>query len=210
MNLSRHVYIKTTDFTHGFQGEPASKFLFFYRLWASFYDISVKLDPAYCRNLHNMITRVVTSDSITLDVGCGTGLGTIHAATIANKVISVDPSKDMLNKLKKKIRNRGITNVDVRKGYFPEVVGADEKFQSIFSSFMLAHLNKCQRTAMIQDMFNLITSGGKIGLFSAQGEIATTFQTRDEIQHNLELAGFKDIVIQDVDDIYRISTAIKN
>ena len=210
MKLLRKLYIKTTDLTHGFQNKHVTKFIFFYHLWASFYDISVKLDPAYCRNLNKMINAVVTPDSITLDIGCGTGLSTIYAATIANKVIGIDPSTDMLDKLKKKIKKHQITNIDIRKGFFPEAVKADEQFQSIISSFMLAHLNKNQRTSIIKDMFNLLKSDGKIGLFSAQGEIASSFQRKEEIEKNLSYAGFSDIVIQDIDDIYRISTAIKH
>jgi len=203
------MYIKTTDITHGFQNERVSKFLFFYRLWARFYDMSVKLDPAYCRNLKRMIDAVVTSEGVTLDIGCGTGLSAVYAAAIADKVIGIDPSTDMLDRLKKKIRKHKITNIDIRQGFFPEAVKAGEKFQSIISSFMLAHLNKNQRTSVIREMFNLLESKGKIGLFSAQGEIASTFQTKEEIRNNLSCAGFRDIVIQDIDDIYRISTAIK-
>lgn len=114
-----------------------------------------------------MINAVVAPDSVTLDVGCGTGLSTIYAAAIAKKVIGIDPSKDMLNKLKKKIKKHQITNIDIRKGFFPEAVEANEKFQSIISSFMLAHLNKKQRASIIKNMFNLLKPDGKIGLFSA-------------------------------------------
>jgi cyclopropane fatty-acyl-phospholipid synthase-like methyltransferase len=210
MNILRQIYIKTTDITHGFQNKKASKFLFFYHLWAPFYDISIKLDPAFCRNLKKMIDAVVAPDNVTLDVGCGTGLSTICAAKTASKVVGIDPSTDMLNKLKKKIKKHQITNIDIRKGFFPEAVKADEKFQSIISSFMLAHLNKKQQTSMIKDMFNHLEPKGKIGLFSAQGEVASTFQTKEEIENNLASAGFRDIAIRDIDDIYRISTAIKN
>jgi len=156
-----------------------------------------------------MIDAVVAPDNITLDVGCGTGLSTIYAAKIADEVVGIDPSTDMLNKLKKKIKKHQITNIDLRKGFFPEAIKAEEKFQSIISSFMLAHLNTKQQTSMIKDMFKHLESKGKIGLFSAQDEVASTFQTKEEIENNLASAGFRDIVIQDIDDIYRISTAIK-
>jgi hypothetical protein len=72
------------------------------------------------------------------------------------------------------------------------------------------YVNKEQRPLVIKAMFNLLESDGKIGLFSAQGEVASTFQTKEEIENNLSYAGFSDIVIQDIDDIYRISTAIKD
>ena len=74
---------------------------------------------------------------------------------------------------------------------------------------MLAHIDKKHRASIIKDMFKLLESNGKIGLLSAQGEIASTFQTKEEIENNLSHAGFSDIVIQDIDDIYRIATARK-
>lgn len=39
--------------------------------------------------------------------------------------------------------------------------------------------------------------------------IASTFQTKEELINNLSSAGFNNILIEDVDDIYRISTATK-
>jgi len=209
MKLFRRLYIKTTDLTHGYQSEQPSKIISLYHLWASFYDISIKFDPAYCRNLKKMINAVVMPGNIILDIGCGTGLGTIYAATIAKKVIGIDPSSDMLNKLKKKVNKQKISNIDIREGFFPEAVKKSDRFKSIISSFMLAHLNKKQRPIAIKAMYNLLESDGKIGLFSAQGEIASTFQTKEEIENSLSYVGFSNIVIQDIDDIYRISTAKK-
>jgi hypothetical protein len=46
-----------------------------------------------------------------------------------------------------------------------------------------------------------------MGLFSAQGEIASTFETKDEIIRNCESAGFRRIEIDEVSDIYRIVKA---
>ena len=208
MKLLRKLYIKTTDFTHGYQGKN-KRIISFYHLWAPFYDISIKLDPAYYRNLRKMIDSVVSSEDITLDVGCGTGLGAIYAATIAKKIIGIDSSIDMLSKLKKKIKKQKIPNIVLGNGFFPKVINKGEMFQSIISSFMLAHVDKKERMSIIKDMFNLIESNGKIGLFSAQGEIASTFQTKEEIKNALSFAGFHNIIIEDIDDIYRISIAEK-
>ena len=74
---------------------------------------------------------------------------------------------------------------------------------------MLAHLGKEKRTQAIKAMFDILEPTGKIGLFSAQGEIAPTFQTKEEIEKNLSSAGFGNIIIKDINTIYRISTAKK-
>lgn len=46
-------------------------------------------------------------------------------------------------------------------------------------------------------------------MFSAQGEIASTFETKGEIMKNLKSAGLQKIEINDVSDIYRITRAEK-
>jgi len=61
----------------------------------------------------------------------------------------------------------------------------------------------------IMSMFDHLKSGGRIGLFEAQGEIAPTFQAKKEIETNLLEAGFDDISIEDVSDIYRVVTAVR-
>lgn len=55
----RTLFMRVTDFTHGFQGKPKEKVVDFYKLWALFYDFSVKLDQAYPREMKKMIDLVV-------------------------------------------------------------------------------------------------------------------------------------------------------
>lgn len=208
MNILRKLYIKTTNLTHRYQ-DIQSKIVSFYKLWAPLYDISVKLDPAYHRNLRDMIDSAVSQGDSTLDIGCGTGLGSIYAATIAQKLLGIDSSKSMLDKFQKKISKKKIHNIELIEGFFPQALKPDETFKSIITSFMLAHLSRDQRTQAITFMFKILEPGGKIGLFSAQGEIASAFQTKKETKQNLSFAGFCNIMIKDIDDIYRISIAEK-
>jgi ubiquinone/menaquinone biosynthesis C-methylase UbiE len=204
----RTFYIKTTSLTHRYQGRPKALGRF-YKLWAPLYDLSVWLDPAYKRNLLHMVMLVVRRSDSVLDAGCGTGIGTLAAARIAKEVVALDPSQAMLNKLARKLRRENIQNVEIRNGYFPDGVEKGETYQSVITSFMLAHLNPEARRVAFMSMFDHLKSGGRIGLFEAQGEIAPTFQTKKEIETNLLEAGFDDISIEDVSDIYRVATAVK-
>jgi ubiquinone/menaquinone biosynthesis C-methylase UbiE len=205
----RMAYIKTTGLTHGFQGSVPDKLLRFYRLWAPIYDLTVRLDPAYPGSLKRMVASVVRPGDTTLDVGSGTGLGTSAAASIAARVVAIDPSKEMAARLYKKIRIRNLENVEVRQGYFPDALLHGESFDSVISSFMLAHLERDERARAIIAMFRCLNAGGRLGLFSAQGEIAPTFQTRNEVEEHLSAAGFAKSEVRDVSDIYRITTATK-
>ncbi len=205
----RWLYIKTTDYSHGFQGERAEKIISFYKLWSLFYEFSVKLDPAYARELQNMIEAVVQDNDIVLDIGCGTGLGTIPASKITKKVIGIDFSFEMISKLNKNIRCNNIENIELINGEFPDAVPNGIKFNSIISSFTMVHFAPERRIMLYKNMYNSLENNGRLGLFSAQGEIAPAFEKRKEIESNLESAGFHEIKISDVSDIYRIVEAKK-
>jgi cyclopropane fatty-acyl-phospholipid synthase-like methyltransferase len=205
----RRLIMATTGLSHGFQGQGADALRAFYRLWAPIYDISIRFDPAYRRLLFQVVDSVVRPGDRVLDVGCGTGLGAVRAATIAARVLGIDASVDMVARLEKKIRSQGIGNVEVRLGFFPEFLGPDERFDCAFSSFMMPHLQPAQRAQVIAAMYESLEPGGRFGLFSAQGELVSTYERRDEIAGNLAAVGFVDVEIRELADVYRTVTATK-
>jgi len=180
-----------------------------YKVWSKFYDRTVQLDPAYVRHLREMIDAVVRVGDTVLDIGCGTGLGTTYAAIRARKVLAVDPSEEMTLRLEQKISRERLDNVELRRGFFPDALEEGETFDAVISSFMLPHLSPGQRTVLLAQTYRCLNPGGRIGLFSAQGEIAPSFQTKDELWDNLSSAGYHNIRIRDVADVYRITTAKK-
>jgi len=205
-NPLRKLYIKSTDFTHGYQGND-KKLIGFYKVWSYCYDFSVNLDPAFSREMKSMITSAVKSGDTTLDIGCGTGISTLYASKIADKVIGIDFSADMTRKFEKKVAQQKLRNIEIISGRFPEELPQNIKFDSIISSFAIVHFRLEQRVNIYKQIFNLLSNGGRLGLFAAQGEIASSFETKSEVVKNLELAGFVKIEINDVSDIYRITKA---
>lgn len=205
----REIYIRTTDLTHAFQGEPRDRVQSFYRLWSFCYDFSVGLDPAYGRELKMMVDSVVNEGDRVLDIGCGTGLGTIHAARAASVVVGLDISPHMTSRLRSKAARKGIDNIQVVLGGFPEALASEATFDSAISSFAVVHFPAVRRREVYENIFRRLVNGGRVGLFSARGEVATAFETRDEITGNLEAAGFRGIDVADVADIYRIVRAEK-
>ncbi len=204
----RILYIKSTDLTQSYQGKN-KKLSHFYKVWSCFYDFSVGLDPAFGREMKSMISLTVKSNDTTLDIGCGTGISTFYAAKIVDKIMGIDLSADMTRKLEQKIKQRKSINIEVITGRFPEALPDNIQFDSIISSFAIVHFTPEQRKSIYKQIYNLLSSGGWLGLFSAQGEIASSFETRSEITSNLNIAGFNKIEINDVSDIYRIVTCEK-
>ena len=202
----RKLYIKSTDLTHRYQGND-KKLVNFYKIWSYCYDLSVGLDPAFGREMKSMIGSVVKPGDTTLDIGCGTGISTFYASEIADKVIGIDLSADMARRLEEKINQRQLVNIKVIVGRFPEALPENIQFDSIISSFAIVHFTPEQRKSLYKQIYNLLLSGGRLGLFSAQGEIASSFETKNELVSNLESAGFNKIEIDDVSDIYRIVKA---
>ncbi len=206
LKLFRELYIKSTNLTHGYQGK-AGKLVGFYRLWSYCYDFSVGLDPAFHRQMKSMISATVKPGDEVLDIGCGTGISTFYAAKIAKKVVGIDLSANMLAKLERKIRRRKTANIEVVHGSYPEALPRGMKFDCIISSFTIVHFTPGQRGGIYKNIYEQLRDGGRLGLFCARGEIAPSFETKDEIATNLAAAGFKNIKISDVSDIYRIVLA---
>ena len=181
-----------------------------YAIWSKFYDISVKTDKNYLRGLHETIDMSVSKGDVTLDIGCGTGFATFYAAKTSKKVIGIDLSEAMVNKIQKKIDKKGVKNVEVLTGSFPEdMQSPDNKFDSIISSHTFVHYGKKQRTDAYKAIFDLLKTGGTIGLFTTRGEIAPMFEKRDELIKNLKQSGFKNIETKYFPDVYLIAIAQK-
>jgi cyclopropane fatty-acyl-phospholipid synthase-like methyltransferase len=202
----RTLFIKTTNFTLGYQ-DNHNKLISFYSSWAKIYDITIRMDPAYTKQLKKMISLVVSPLNSVLDIGCGTGIGTIYSAKIAKSVTGIDISADMLSKLKQKIRKKKITNVKLILGKYPDRLA--NTYDVVISSFAIVHLSPEKRKNIYRSIYSNLRGNGKIGLFSARGEIAPAFETKDEISKNLKDNGFQNIEIRDVSDIYRITIAEK-
>jgi cyclopropane fatty-acyl-phospholipid synthase-like methyltransferase len=113
----------------------------------------------------------------------------------------------MIYKFKKKINNKLIENIELIEGKYPDCIS--QSFDTIISSFTIVHFSTKVRPFIYKSIYKNLKKNGRIGLFSAQGEIAHAFETKMEIESNLRNSGFQNIRIQDVSDIYRIVVAEK-
>lgn len=203
---ARKAYIRTTDLLK-VQSPERSRSL--YKLWSRVYEPSVRLDPAYQRGLDRMVELTVRRGDRVLDVGSGTGLGTLAAAKRASEVVALDPSPDMMRHLEERLRRSGPKNVRTVLGSFPDALNDEAPFDSVISSFMVAHIPPAERRTMYRRMHERLAPGGRLGLFTARGEIAHSFPTIDETLGHLEALGFTSICVRELYDVYRIVTAVR-
>jgi ubiquinone/menaquinone biosynthesis C-methylase UbiE len=80
------------------------------------YEASLKPDLAAERDL--LFSLGLRPEHTLIDFGAGTGVRALEAATICRRVIAVDPSEAMLDYIRHKAAERGLTNIEfVQRGF---------------------------------------------------------------------------------------------
>jgi 2-polyprenyl-3-methyl-5-hydroxy-6-metoxy-1,4-benzoquinol methylase len=203
----RTAYIQGTSVVKLMETERAIRL--YYKFRRKSYDLQWSMDPGYKKGLSSLIHMTVDEKDRVLDVGCGTGSATVVAAQKAAEVVGIDLSPDMIELAEEKVQKKGITNTSLFavsvEGYHPE-----DRFDKVISSFMIPHVKPHLRPAIYSCMYDFLKPGGVVGLFGSRGEVCDVYETREEIEENLTRAGFEDIVVHDVYDIYRIALAKKS
>jgi 2-polyprenyl-3-methyl-5-hydroxy-6-metoxy-1,4-benzoquinol methylase len=204
VKVLRTAYIQGTTIVKLLPSERAIQLYYKYRRKS--YDLQWALDPGYKKGLRSLIEMTVTENDRVLDVGCGTGSATVVAAAKAQEVVGIDLSPDMIELAEEKVLKKSIRNTSLHatsvEDYCP-----DKPFDKVISSFMIPHVKPHLRPSIYSCMFNFLTPGGTVGLFGSRGEVCDVYETREEIEENLKRAGFEDIQVYDVHDIYRIALA---
>ncbi|MBM3302699.1 MAG: class I SAM-dependent methyltransferase, partial [Deltaproteobacteria bacterium] len=124
------------------------------------------------------------------------------------EVIGIDLSPHMIELAEEKVAKKSISNASLM-AISVEEYHPPEKFDKVISSFMIPHVKPHMRPSIYQCMYSFLKPGGMVGLFGSRGEVCDVYETRSEVEENLRWAGFEDIEIHDVYDIYRIAVARK-
>ena len=202
----RTAYIQGTSVVKLMPSERAIQLYYKYRRKS--YDLQWAMDPGYKKGLRHLVELTVENDHRVLDVGCGTGSATVVAAAKAREVVGIDLSPDMIELAQEKVLKKSLNNTCFQttsvEDYIPE-----DKFDTVISSFMIPHVKPMLRPAIYSCMYNFLKPGGLVGLFASRGEVCDVYETRSEIEENLKWAGFVDLELLDVYDIYRIALARK-
>ena len=117
----------------------------------------------------------LSSDSVTLDMGCGTGGLSTHLANICRHVYAVDISVAMIDALRDKISRQGLRNITlVHSGFLTyEHQGSD--LDAIISNIALHHLPDFWKQVALCRLHDLLKPGGKLFL----SDVVFGFPPRD-------------------------------
>lgn len=130
------------------------------------------LDPAYVaaydrkaqthphEDLTVLRTLGLDQSSTLVDFGAGTGMFALAAAAICRRVVALDVSSPMLEQLRERARQRGLTNLEaVRSGFLTyEHQGAPADFA--YSRHALHHLPDFWKTMALQRVASSLRPGG--------------------------------------------------
>ncbi|MEX2204614.1 MAG: methyltransferase domain-containing protein [Myxococcota bacterium] len=105
-----------------------------------------------------------------LDLGCGTGAGTLKAkrAQAGIEIVGVDPDPKALARAKRKAERAGLS-IEFQEGFGDALPCADARFDRVLSSFMFHHLESEQKPAVLRELLRVLRPGGRLHLVDFGG-----------------------------------------
>jgi len=103
-----------------------------------------------------------TAGARVLDLGCGAGHVSFHAAPRAGEVVAYDLSPDMLAVVAKAAADRGLKNVATRQGVAEELPFADASFDYVLSRYSVHHWRDFPMA--MREVRRVLKPGGRFGV----------------------------------------------
>jgi SAM-dependent methyltransferase len=93
----------------------------FWRAKARDFDDAIRRRWTRPDSIRDFLAARLDADCTVLDIGAGTGAWAALMARRSNKVTAIEPSSAMIQVLRERIDSGGIRNVEIVRGYWPEV-----------------------------------------------------------------------------------------
>lgn len=106
----------------------------------------------------------LTDQSLVIDLGAGTGQFTLAAAAAFDRVVAVDVSPVMLERLRARVDAAGATNVDVVRAGFLTYQHEGRPADAVYSRYALHHLPDFWKAVALARMRTMLRPGGLVRL----------------------------------------------
>ncbi len=105
-----------------------------------------------------------------LDLGCGTGAGTLVAkrAHPDIEIVGIDPDARALARARHKVEHAGLA-IDFQQGFGDALPVTGGSFDRVLSSFMFHHLESAQKPAVLREVRRVLRPGGRLHLLDFGG-----------------------------------------
>jgi ubiquinone/menaquinone biosynthesis C-methylase UbiE len=107
---------------------------------------------------------VLTPDSVVVELGPGTGQFTVEVARACARVIAVDVSQPMLDRLREKVARLGLGNVEIVRGGFLTYEHVGTPADLVYSRLALHHLPDFWKAVALSRMRGMLCAGGVMRL----------------------------------------------
>jgi ubiquinone/menaquinone biosynthesis C-methylase UbiE len=123
-----------------------------------------KLDASACEELTLLQELGLGPDSVLVDIGAGTGQLALAAAQACARVVAVDVSPVMLERLRTKVAAAGLTNLDVVHAGFLTYEHAGAPADFVYSRWALHHLPDFWKGVALARVRRILRPGGVLRL----------------------------------------------
>jgi ubiquinone/menaquinone biosynthesis C-methylase UbiE len=117
----------------------------------------------------------LTSSSVVVEFGVGTGQFTLAVAPWCMRVVAVDVSPPMLARLQAKIDDANVTNVEVVRSGFVSYEHTGEPVDVVYSRYALHHLPDFWKGVALAHIHRMLRPGGLFRLW----DVVYNFEPRD-------------------------------
>jgi SAM-dependent methyltransferase len=114
-----------------------------------------------------------------IDVGAGTGQFTLAAADVCERVVALDVSPVMLERLTEKVDRRGASNVEVTRAGFLTYRHSGPPADLVYSRLALHHLPDFWKAIALGRLADMLRPGGLLRLW----DVVYGFEPRDADRH---------------------------
>lgn len=118
-----------------------------------------KMDAEAGRELSELLP-LIGEDATVVDLGAGTGQFAMEAAPKVKRVVAVDVSEVMLSRLRAKLQDSGLMNVDCVLAGFLTYEHEGEPADLVYSRFALHHLPDFWQAIAIDRIAGMLRQGG--------------------------------------------------